>query len=140
MDLIPAVDEARAAGVLAESGSALGFRHPLIRAALYEEIPAPVRAAWHCEAGPTLARAGAPADRVARQLLQAVRGPADTTEPMDEWIVHWLDRTAPLLVGQAPGAAAELSASRSRGHRLTHRSMTACSACSPRRCTGSAIR
>ena len=108
VDLIPAVDEARAAGVLAESGSALGFRHPLIRAALYEEIPAPVRAAWHREAGRALAEAGAPADRVARQLLQAVREPADTAEPMDEWILRWLERTARLLVGQAPRAAAEL--------------------------------
>jgi DNA-binding CsgD family transcriptional regulator/tetratricopeptide (TPR) repeat protein len=108
VDLIPAVDEARAAGVLAESGSTLGFRHPLIRAALYEEIPAPVRAAWHREAGRALAEAGAPADRVARQLLQAVRVPADTAEPMDEWILRWLERTAPLLVGQAPRAAAEL--------------------------------
>ena len=44
-DLIPAVDEACAAGVLAESGRGLGFRHPLIRAALYDERPAPVRAA-----------------------------------------------------------------------------------------------
>ena len=32
-DLIPSVDEACAVGVLAESGSGLGFRHPLIRAA-----------------------------------------------------------------------------------------------------------
>ena len=107
-DLVPAVEEARAAGVLAESGNSLGFRHPLIRAALYEDIPAPVRAAWHREAGRALAEAGAPADRVARQLLQAVRGPADAVEPMDEWILRWLDRTAPLLVGQAPRAAAEL--------------------------------
>ena len=44
-DLIPAVDEACAAGVLAESGHGLGFRHPLIRAALYDDMPAPVRAA-----------------------------------------------------------------------------------------------
>ena len=43
------------------------FRHPLIRAALYDEIPEPVRAAWHREAGRALAEAGAPADRVARQ-------------------------------------------------------------------------
>jgi DNA-binding CsgD family transcriptional regulator/tetratricopeptide (TPR) repeat protein len=106
--LIPAVNEARAAGVLAESGTTLGFRHPMIRAALYEEIPAPIRAAWHREAGRALAQAGAPADRVARQLLQAVRWPADATEPMDEWILHWLDTAAPLLVGQAPRAAAEL--------------------------------
>ena len=108
VDLIPAFDEAQAAGVLAESGSTLGFRHPMIRAALYEEIPAPVRAAWHREAGRALAAGGAPADRVARQLLQAIRGPADTSEPLDGWILRWLDRTAPLLVGQAPRAAVEL--------------------------------
>ena len=107
-DLVSALEEARAAGVLAESGNGLGFRHPLIRAALYDEIPAPVRAAWHREAGRALAQAGAPADRVARQLLQAVRGPADTAEPMDQWILRWLDHAAPLLVGQAPRAAAEL--------------------------------
>ena len=106
VDLIPAVDEARAAGVLAESGNGLGFRHPMIRAALYDEIPAPVRAAWHRDAGRALAEAGAPVNRVARQLLSAVGEPGDTTEPMDEWILRWLARTAPLLVGQAPRAAA----------------------------------
>ncbi len=58
-DLVPAVDEACAAGVLAESGYGLGFRHPLIRAALYDEIPVPVRAAWHRDAGRALAQAGA---------------------------------------------------------------------------------
>ena len=42
-DLIPAVDEACAAGVLAESGRGLGFRHPLIRAALYDDMAASVR-------------------------------------------------------------------------------------------------
>jgi DNA-binding CsgD family transcriptional regulator/tetratricopeptide (TPR) repeat protein len=107
-DLVPAVDAACAAGVLAESGNGLGFRHPLIRAALYDEIPAPVRAAWHRDAGRALAEAGAPADRVARQLLWAVGRPDGTTEPMDEWILRWLARTAELLVGQAPRAAAEL--------------------------------
>ena len=107
-DLIPAVDEACAAGVLAESGNGLGFRHPLIRAALYDEMPAPVRAAWHRDAGRALAEAGAPADRVARQLLRAVGGPGGTAEPMDEWMLNWLARTADPLVGQAPGVAAEL--------------------------------
>ena len=107
-DLIPAVDEARAVGVLAESGYSLGFRHPLIRAALYDEMPAPVRAAWHRDAGRALAEAGAPTDRVARQLLRAIGGPSDTAEPMDEWMLDWLGHTADLLVGQAPGVAAEL--------------------------------
>jgi DNA-binding CsgD family transcriptional regulator len=107
-DLVPDLEEARAAGVLAESGNGLAFRHPLIRAALYDEIPAPVRAAWHRDAGRALAETGAPADRVARQLLQATTGPGGASEPMDEWILSWLARTAELLAGQAPQVAAEL--------------------------------
>jgi len=107
-DLIPAVDEACAVGVLAESGRGLGFRHPLIRAALYDDMPASVRAAWHRDAGRALAEAGAPTDRVARQLLRAVTGSGAPAEPVDEWMLDWLARTADLLVGQAPGVAAEL--------------------------------
>ena len=71
-------------------------------------MPAPVRAAWHRDAGRALAEAGAPADRVARQMLRAVGGPGGPAEPMDEWMLDWLARTADLLVGQAPGVAAEL--------------------------------
>ena len=107
-DLVRAIDDARAAGVLAESGNGLGFRHPLIRAALYDEMPAPVRAAWHRDAGRALAEAGAPTDRVARQMLQAIAGPGDTPEPMDKWMLNWLADAADLLVGQAPQVAAEL--------------------------------
>jgi len=107
-DLIPAVDEARAVGVLAESSRGLGFRHPLIRAALYDDMPASVRAAWHRDAGRALAEAGSPTDRVARQLLRAVAGSGAPAEPVDEWMLDWLARTADLLVGQAPGVAAEL--------------------------------
>jgi DNA-binding CsgD family transcriptional regulator len=109
-DLIPAVEEACAAGVLTEFGAGLGFRHPLIRAALYDEMPAPVRAAWHRDAGHALAKAGAPADRVARQILWAVGGGGGAAEPMDEWMLDWLTSTADTLVGQAPGVAAELLA------------------------------
>ena len=107
-DLIPAVDEACAIGVLAESGHGLAFRHPLVRAALYDDMPAPVRAAWHRDTGRALAKAGAPPDRVARQMLRAVGGPSDATEPMDDWMLEWLARTADPLVAQAPGVAAEL--------------------------------
>ena len=73
--LVPALDEARATGVLADSGTGLAFRHPLIREALYAEMPASVRAAWHRDAGHALASAGAAPDRVARQLLRALGGP-----------------------------------------------------------------
>jgi DNA-binding CsgD family transcriptional regulator/tetratricopeptide (TPR) repeat protein len=109
-DLIPAVDEACAAGVLTEFGGGLGFRHPLIRAALYDDMAAPVRAAWHRDAGRALAEAGAPADRVARQILRAVGGGGGAPEPIDGWMLDWLTSTADSLVGQAPGVAAELLA------------------------------
>ena len=70
--LVPALDEARATGVLTNSGSSLAFRHPLIREALYAEMPPSVRAAWHRDAGHALASAGAAPDRVARQLLRGL--------------------------------------------------------------------
>jgi DNA-binding CsgD family transcriptional regulator len=107
-DLARAIDEACAVGVLAESRQRLEFRHPLIRAALYDEMPTPVRAAWHRDAGRALAEAGAPADRVARQLLRAVGEPEGLPGPMDEWMLGWLARAADSLVEQAPGVAAEL--------------------------------
>jgi tetratricopeptide (TPR) repeat protein len=112
-DLVPLLDQACAVGVLAESGRGFGFRHPLIRTALYEEMPAAVRAAWHRDAGGALAEAGAPADQVARQLLRAMDGPDGRPTSagavlVDEWMLGWLDRTARPLVGQAPGVAAEL--------------------------------
>jgi DNA-binding CsgD family transcriptional regulator len=106
-DLVPAVDEACAAGVLAESGHGLAFRHPLIRAALYDEMPASVRAAWHRDAGRALAEAGAPTDRVARQLLRASDG-CGRAGPVDSWLLGWLACSADVLVGQAPQVATEL--------------------------------
>src|SRR5262249_58126836 len=55
-----------------------------------------------------LAEADAAADRVAGQLLGALGGPGSTTEPMDEWMLRWLVRTAEPLIAQAPQVAAEL--------------------------------
>ena len=116
-DLLPAVEEARVAGVLAESGGSLGFRHPMIRAALYEEMPAAVRAAWHRDAARALAAAGAAPERVARQLLRAADGPG-TAEPLDEQMLDWLVRSGDHLVSQAPGVAAELLAQAVAGTQL----------------------
>jgi DNA-binding CsgD family transcriptional regulator/tetratricopeptide (TPR) repeat protein len=103
-DLVPALDEARSTGVLTDSINGLAFRHPLIREALYAELPTSIRAAWHRDAGHALAAAGVPPERVARQLL---RGPADDGP---DWILDWLAKSADSLVGQAPGVAAELLA------------------------------
>ena len=103
-DLVTALDEARSTGVLTDSVTGLAFRHPLIREALYAEMPAAVRAVWHRDAGHALAAAGAPPERVARQLL---RGPSDDGPG---WLMDWLATSADPLVGQAPGVAAELLA------------------------------
>ncbi|WP_203981200.1 ATP-binding protein, partial [Planosporangium flavigriseum] len=92
--------EAAAAGVVA-TGNRLSFRHPLIRHALYEEMPGVVRCALHRHAAQTLAAAGASVERVAAQLLPA--GPA-----VDGWVTQWLVRAAPELVDRAPLVAAEL--------------------------------
>jgi DNA-binding CsgD family transcriptional regulator len=107
-ELMPTIDEARAAGILTESrnGTVLAFRHPLIRDALCAELPATVRGAWHLQAGRALAAAGAPPDRVARQLLRSIT-PSTT---VDEWTLEWLAISAESLVGQAPRVAAELLA------------------------------
>src|SRR3984957_10758820 len=103
-DLVPAFDESRSTGVLTDSVKGLAFRHPLIRESLYAEMPTSVRAAWHRDAGHALAAAGAPPERVARQLL---RGTADGGPG---WMMDWLAASADSLVGQAPGVAAELLA------------------------------
>jgi DNA-binding CsgD family transcriptional regulator len=131
-EVMPALDEARAVGVLTDTGdgTALAFRHPLIRDALYAELPTAVRGAWHRDAGHALAAAGAAPDRVARQLLRALGGIAGdraTPDPavqierppvsavttwsaglMDPWMLDWLATSADSLVGQAPAVASEL--------------------------------
>jgi DNA-binding CsgD family transcriptional regulator len=112
-DLVSPLDEARAAGILTESGRDLRFRHPLIREALYEEMPHSLRAAWHRDAGRALAAARAPADRVARQLLWAVDRPDD---PIDDWMLSWLVDAGELLVGQAPHVAVDLLRRAVAGH------------------------
>src|SRR5262249_24169922 len=106
-DLLPILDEAIVVGVLRDDGPELAFRHPLIRAALYEGMPVAVRCAWHRDAGRALAAQGAPAERVARQLLPTLES-QDAGGPADEWIVRWLAKSAQQLVGQAPHVAIPL--------------------------------
>ena len=74
-DLVSAIDIARTAGVLQDDGDKLAFRHPLIRSALYNDISAPLRPAWHRDAARALAEAGVPTPQVARQLLLAMTVP-----------------------------------------------------------------
>jgi DNA-binding CsgD family transcriptional regulator len=104
--LLPVLDDAMLAGVLVDDDGELAFRHPLIHAALYHDLPAAVRAAWQRDAARDLAAHGAPTERVARQLLASL----DHVEglPVDEWAVTWLIDTGRWLVAHAPDAAIPL--------------------------------
>jgi DNA-binding CsgD family transcriptional regulator len=104
-ELIAALDAACAAGVLVDADGYLSFRHPLVRSALYEGIPAAVRAAWHVEAARALAESGAVVDDVARQLIAACEVPA--CRP-DDWMLSWLVANCAALVAKAPSAAATI--------------------------------
>ncbi|GAB3157994.1 LuxR family transcriptional regulator [Amycolatopsis stemonae] len=116
--VLPALDEARAAGVLADAGDGLAFRHPLIRTALYEDMPAAVRVAWHGSAAQALAKAGAPVERVARQLLPAMT-PEDGRDPVPAWVPGWLADAAPPLIGLAPAVAVAILRRAVRGSDAT---------------------
>jgi DNA-binding CsgD family transcriptional regulator len=114
-ELMEVVHAATGAGVLAESGVRLGFRHGLIRQALYEGMPAGLRASLHLQAARMLASVDAPPERVAAQLLPAGLSPAPGQEtyalddmPAREWATGWLASAAPVLIYRAPQVAAEL--------------------------------
>jgi len=100
-DLAEGLQDAVAAGLVVSVGDQLAFRHPLIRQALYDSMPAALRAALHCEAARALAAAGAEPLRVAQQLLAAGR-------PGDEWARAWVVEAAPALAARAPDIATEL--------------------------------
>ncbi|WP_147315725.1 ATP-binding protein [Asanoa ferruginea] len=106
-DLLPDLEEAIRAGFFLDTGPELTFRHPLLRASLYESRPVPIRAALHRDAARALADSGAAAGRVARQLLPALDlGGWDT--PVDSWIVPWLVGVGNQLIANAPDTAVQL--------------------------------
>jgi DNA-binding CsgD family transcriptional regulator/DNA-binding MarR family transcriptional regulator len=112
-DILPALVDAQIAGVLIENGSLMGFRHPLIRAALYDDLPVALRAALHRDAAEALAEVAAPVDRVARQLLPAadMAGDPGTSifgDWVPNWTLDWLVAAAPKLLDEAPQVAIQL--------------------------------
>ena len=95
------LDEAIAAGILAETGDRLSFRHGLLRQVLYEATPASARSALHRQVGRALAEADMPVGHVATHLLQA-------PDSLDGWAVDWLAAHASQLAYRAPEMAADL--------------------------------
>jgi DNA-binding SARP family transcriptional activator len=99
--LVEVIDEAVASNVLVDDGLRLAFRHPLLRQALYEAMPASMRIALHREMAEVLSAAGAPVDKVAR-LLSAVGvgiGP---------WMLGWLRDNEAELIMRVPALALDL--------------------------------
>jgi DNA-binding CsgD family transcriptional regulator len=97
---LAAADKLIEARILAP-GRPLEFRHPLLRTAVYSDLPAPRRAHEHKRAARLLADDGAGKDLVAGQLL--------LTEPAhDDWVVRKLREAATgALARTAPEAAVE---------------------------------
>jgi len=93
------LDEAAAALVRAgilESGVPLRFVHPLVRNAIYSDVPASERDRAHREAADVLARDGVAAERVALHLLATEpRGNSSVVEALAEAARHSLARAAP---------------------------------------------
>ena len=87
------------AGVLADD-QPLGFAHPLLRTAVYLDMPAPVRAAEHQRAAALLHAANADPEAVAHHLLAA--------EPAgEEWALEVLGESAKTAMARgAPESAA----------------------------------
>ncbi|WP_433531814.1 helix-turn-helix transcriptional regulator [Micromonospora sp. CA-263727] len=101
MALSEAVEEAIAAGVLADTDEVTGFRHVLIHHALYESTPAATRHALHRQAARTLADGGEPAEDVVTHIQSA-------PGPVGDWVLDWLIRVAPSITTRAPQVAVEL--------------------------------
>ena len=140
MDLIPAFDEARAAGVLAESGSAsrVPAPHDPGRPVRGDPGPGPGRLAPRGRPGARRRRAHRPTGWPG-SCFRPSAGPSRSRGADG--------RVDPALAGShgpsagGPGSPRRRGTSRPRGyarHRRSHPSMTAWSAASPRPCTASA--
>jgi DNA-binding CsgD family transcriptional regulator len=100
--LLPAVDEAMDAGIMAAVEHSFTFRHQLLRRAVGEMIPRPARQALHRQYGEILLARGESAARAASHLLQAAH-PGDPTS------LAGLDQAAAQTLRSAPQTAAGLA-------------------------------
>ena len=81
------------------SGQRLSFVHPIVRAAIYDEIPPAERAVLHARAARLLDTDRAPADQVAAHLMLTLAG-------NDAWVVQTLRSAAERSLGRGTPAAA----------------------------------
>jgi DNA-binding CsgD family transcriptional regulator len=100
--LLPAVEEAMCAAIVTATDHSFAFRQQMLRRAVSEMIPRPVRKALHHQYGEILLARGESADRAAGHLLQAAHAgdPASLTG---------LDQAAAQTLPSAPQTAADLA-------------------------------
>lgn len=92
---LTAADELRAAAIL-DPGQSLRFIHPLVRTALYADIPAGERTVAHVSAAALLRSRGATPDRLAGHLLVSdARDSRETVETLLAAGMHALSGGAP---------------------------------------------
>ena len=100
--LLPTVEEAMDAGIMAAADNAFSFRHELLRRAFGDMIPRPARQALHRQYGQMLLARGETAALAASHLLQAAH-PGDPASLAD------LDTAATQTLSSAPQTAADLA-------------------------------
>ncbi|MFD1935595.1 LuxR C-terminal-related transcriptional regulator [Nonomuraea mangrovi] len=100
--LLPALDEAMDAQVLVVGSDSLRFRHDLVRKAVVEGLPPPVRQALHHQIGGLLLERGGSAVGAATHLL--LGGQHGDTRTLAE-----LDQAVNELLADAPGTAADIA-------------------------------
>jgi len=101
MALTEVVVEGLSARILESVGTRLRFRHGLLRQALYETIPTPLRSVMHLQAARVLLDADAGLGRVADMLLAA-------PDAIAGWALDWVADYAGELVKQVPPIGMEL--------------------------------
>jgi DNA-binding CsgD family transcriptional regulator len=101
VELIPAAKEAVQAGALIGNESELSFRHDLVREAVYDAMPCPVRAALHREAATVVMDEGRPPLTVADHLL---RGGHISSQRAIDVLIQAAESAAP----STPSKAADL--------------------------------
>jgi DNA-binding CsgD family transcriptional regulator len=99
--LVAPLEQALTAEVLAVAGDRLAFRHDLLRQAIYQGVPAPLRRGLHRDAATVLLAQGAPIVRAATHLALGA-------QPGDEQAISVLTRAIAELSPTAATTAADL--------------------------------
>jgi DNA-binding CsgD family transcriptional regulator/tetratricopeptide (TPR) repeat protein len=100
--LVPAVEEAFAAGIVVANSEGIAFRQALLWHAVADTIPTPVLRALHRQVGEILLDRGGSAMPAAVHLLSGAR-------PGDKRLLDGLGRAAREVLGSSPQTAADLA-------------------------------